>query len=96
MLAAAAIKEAFDRSDFSKEFLRSAYDDVFFKRIGQELNISAKMQYLCNYRWLFNLVVNKAVKSASLRHSISSMFTDMDLREQLKKPSFYFKILMNR
>ncbi len=96
MLAAAAIKEAQTPNNFSAGFLKTAYDDVFYKRIGEELQISAALQRLCKYSWLFNFVVNKAQKSASLRNTISCMFTDMDLREQLSKPSFYLKILMNR
>ncbi len=96
MLAAEAIKKSLDAADTSAPFLRIAYDDVFFKRMGQELNISTRLQQLCRYDWLFNLVVNKAHKSEALRNTISGMFCDMDLREQLKKPSFYFRILFNR
>ena len=96
MLAAAAIKEAQEQNNYSASFLKTAYDDVFYKRIGEELKISATLQRLCKYRWLFNFVVNKASKSESLRNTISCMFTDMDLREQFSKPSFYLKILMNR
>jgi geranylgeranyl reductase family protein len=96
MLAAAAINEAKGKSDYSKAFLKAAYDDVVYKRLGDEFRISATLQRLCKYPWLFNFVVNKAYKSPSLRNTISCMFTDMDLREQLSKPSFYFKILLNR
>jgi len=45
---------------------------------------------------LFNMVVNKANKSPSLSNMISGMFTNLDLREQLRKPSFYAKILLNK
>ena len=96
MLAAAAVKEAIAEKDFSAAFLKSAYDDVVYKRLGGELKLSATLQRLCKYPWLFNFVVNKAYKSPSLRNTISCMFTDMDLREQLSKPSFYLKILMNK
>jgi menaquinone-9 beta-reductase len=96
MLAAAAIKDAVAQNDFTGRFFSSAYDDVLYKRLGDEFRISTIMQKLCNYPRLFNLVVNKAYKSESLRNTISSMFTDMDLRAQLSKPSFYLKILMNR
>ncbi len=96
MLAAMAIKEALPANNFSAPFLKKAYDDVLYKRLGDELKISATLQRLCKYPWLFNFVVNKANKSPSLRNTISCMFTDMDLREQLSKPSFYLKILFNR
>jgi len=96
MIAAAAIQQAREQNDYSAAFLKAAYDDVVYKRLGDELKISATLQRLCKYRWLFNFVVNKAYKSQSLRDTISCMFTDMDLREQLSKPSFYLKILMNK
>jgi geranylgeranyl reductase family protein len=96
MLAAAAIKESIAANDFSALSLKKNYDDVVYKRLGDELRISAILQRLCKYPWLFNFVVNKACKSPSLRNTISCMFTDMDLREQLSKPSFYLKILFNR
>jgi geranylgeranyl reductase family protein len=96
MLAAAAAKEAIAANDYSAPFLKKAYDEVVYKRLGDELKISAALQRLCKYSWLFNFVVNKACKSKSLRNTISCMFTDMDLRGQLSKPSFYFKILFNR
>jgi len=96
MLAAMAIKEAKTANDFSAAFLKKAYDDVVYKRLGEELKISATLQRLCKYPWLFNFVVNKAYKSPSLRNTISCMFTDMDLRDQLSKPSFYLKILFNK
>ncbi len=96
MLAAMAIKEAIPANNYSAAFLKTAYDDVVYKRLGDELKLSAALQRLCKYPWLFNFVVNKAYKSKSLRDTISCMFTDMDLRKQLSKPSFYLKILLNR
>lgn len=96
MTAAYAIEKALNEKQYSRTFLKEAYDDVLYKRIGDELKISASLQRLCRYPWLFNFVVNKAKKSPSLSNTISCMFTDMDLREQLRKPSFYAKILFNR
>ena len=96
MLAAMAIQHAVEQNDFSGAFLKSAYDDVVYKRLGDELRISAALQKLCKYQWLFNFVVKKARKSASLRNTISAMFTNIDLRDQLRRPSFYLKILFNR
>jgi len=96
MLAAAAIKECKKQNNYSAEFLKQKYDDLLYKRLGDEFRISAALQRLCRYSWLFNFVVNKASKSPSLKNTISSMFTDMDLRDQLRKPSFYLKILLNK
>ncbi|MCD6064380.1 MAG: geranylgeranyl reductase [Flavipsychrobacter sp.] len=96
MLAAYAIEKSLQAGCYDRAFIKEAYDDVLYKRLGDELKISATLQRLCRYPWLFNFVVNKANKSPSLSKTISCMFTDMDLREQLRKPSFYAKILLNR
>ncbi|MES2703590.1 MAG: geranylgeranyl reductase family protein [Bacteroidota bacterium] len=96
MLAAAAIEKAIATKSYTGATFKEHYDDVLYKRLGGELKISATLQRLCKYPWLFNFVVNKAYKSRSLRNTISCMFTDMDLREQLSKPSFYLKILFNK
>lgn len=96
MLAAFAMQKAIEVNDYSATFLKEAYDDILYKRIGDELKISTTLQRLCRYPWLFNFVVNKAHKSPSLSKTISCMFTDLDLRDQLRKPSFYAKILFNK
>lgn len=96
MLAAFAIENCLKEQRFDAAYLQEAYDKVLYKRIGDELKISTTLQKLCRFPWLFNFVVNKAHKSPSLSKTISCMFTDLDLRDQLRKPSFYFKILFNK
>lgn len=96
MLAAYAIENALKENKYDRSYLKQQYDDILYNRLGDELRISTTLQKLCRYQWLFNFVVNKAEKSPSLSETISCMFTDIDLRERLRKPSFYFNILMNR
>lgn len=96
MLAAKAAEQALTQARFDGAFLKQEYDDVLFNKIGDELKISATLQRLCKYPWLFNFVVNKANKSVSLQKTISGMFANLDLRDQLRKPSFYWNILVNK
>lgn len=96
MLAAFAAEESLKAGKFDAAYIKSKYDDVLFKRIGDELRMSALLQRLCHYPWLFNFVVKKAHKSPTLNTALTSMFTDIDLRKQLRKPSFYAKILFNK
>jgi geranylgeranyl reductase family protein len=96
MLAAEAIEKSIAANDYSASFLKQHYDDVLYKKIGEELKLSAALQKMCRFPSLFNFVVNKAYKSPSLRNTISCMFTDLDLRDRLRKPSFYLKILLNK
>jgi geranylgeranyl reductase family protein len=79
---------------FDAAFLK-AYDDATYARLWGELRLGGIMQQLVAYPWLFNLVVNKANANATLRQTISVMFNDLELRAQLKSPSFYFKLLFN-
>ena len=40
--------------------------------------------------------MNKAAANPALADAISSMFNNLDMREQLKKPGFYLKLLLGR
>ena len=93
-VAAKHSAEAIQKNNFSADFNLS-YDKEVYQKLWKELSLSRRMQQLVEYPWLFNLVVNKANKNKTLRHTISCMFEDMDLRKQLKQPSFYFKLLFN-
>ncbi|MEP7107848.1 MAG: geranylgeranyl reductase family protein [Ferruginibacter sp.] len=96
MLAAYAAESSLKAGRYDAASIKENYDDVLFKRIGDELKMSALLQRMCNYPWLFDFVVRKAHKSPTLNTAITSMFTDLDLRKQIRKPSFYAKILFNK
>jgi geranylgeranyl reductase family protein len=96
MLAAEASIKAIQEQNFSEAFLQTEYDDIVFKHIGDELQLSYTMQKLLKYPWLFNIVVNKAYKSPSLQQTLTSMFADLNMRALLKQPSFYWKIITNQ
>lgn len=72
------------------------YDQRVWKRLGQELAISTRLQMLADKPWLFDFVVERATKNPALADTISSMFTDLDLRARLKKPGFYMDLLLGR
>ncbi|MDI9338611.1 MAG: NAD(P)/FAD-dependent oxidoreductase [Alphaproteobacteria bacterium] len=94
MVAAHCIVEAIEQNNFSADFLKR-YDQTIYKNLGSELKISTTLLRLCNFPWLFNLVVNKAHRSASLRNTISCMFLNLDIRAKLKNPLFYLKLLFS-
>ncbi len=72
------------------------YDERVWKRLGKELAISTRLQSLADKAWLFDFVVDRANKNPALADTISSMFTDLDLRERLKKPGFYMDLVLGR
>ncbi|MBK9421745.1 MAG: NAD(P)/FAD-dependent oxidoreductase [Flavobacteriales bacterium] len=69
------------------------YDTRVWKRLGKELAISTRLQQLADHPWLFNFVVNKAARNPELADTISCMFNDLDMREKLKSPAFYVRLL---
>jgi geranylgeranyl reductase family protein len=91
-VAAATIREAFSKNDFSSGFLNQ-YDKMINKKLGRELKTSQRIHELCTHPGLFNLVVKKANRNKELREMFTGMYISQDLRDQLKNPLFYFKIL---
>jgi hypothetical protein len=95
MYAAEQAEVCLKENKFDAVFM-AGYDKKVYGRLGKELSISTKMQYLIKYPWLFNFVVNKASRNKELSEMISCMFDDLDLRQKLKSPSFYFRLLFPR
>ncbi|HEX6892002.1 MAG TPA: NAD(P)/FAD-dependent oxidoreductase [Chryseolinea sp.] len=96
MLAAEACRDALHDDKFDADFLEKKYDDRLFGKIGAEMKTSALLQRLVHYPWLLKFVVNRAYKSPTLNHAIQSMFVGVNLRKELRKPSFYVKVMLNR
>ena len=84
--------QALAKGDLSPAFLKN-YDKAVYNRLWQELRLSRAMQRLLNFPSLFNIVANRAAKNPTLAETLSAMFLDLDLRERLRKPSFYFQLL---
>lgn len=94
MYAAEIAQKALSTNSFENKLL-AEYEQKVYDRMWDELKLSRRMQQLVKYPFLFNFVVNKANKNQTLRETISCMFEDLDIRERLKKPSFYFKLIFN-
>ncbi len=92
MYAAIHAQKCLEKGDYSAKFMEG-YDRYTYGRIGSELKLSTLMQDLLNFPWLFSLIVNKVISNPTLRNTMSCMLTDIEVRAQLKKPSFYFKVL---
>jgi geranylgeranyl reductase family protein len=95
MLAADTIEAAITKNDFGKNTL-AGYQHALHSRLQPELNLSFRIQQLATKAWLFNFVVKKAANNRTLRETITSMFDDIDIRANLKKPSFYFKLMFGK
>lgn len=93
--AAATLQLALQAGRRDAAFL-SEYDKRVYRRLGNELSISHRLQQLSRYPWLFNWVVKKAHHNRALRESLTGMFDDLALRKRLKQPGFYLDLLFNR
>lgn len=93
--AADVAHEALREGRTDPAFLRT-YDARVWKRLGQELSISTRLQDLAHQAWLFDFVVKRANRNPALADTISSMFTDLDLRARLRKPGFYMDLVLGR
>ncbi|OKL41228.1 NAD(P)/FAD-dependent oxidoreductase [Pontibacter flavimaris] len=92
--AAAQAEKCLAEQNFSAQFMQG-YDKAVYNRLWKELKLSRQMQKLLNYPWLFDKVASKASRNQALAETISCMFNDLDLRERLRQPSFYAKLLFN-
>ncbi|UOR05912.1 geranylgeranyl reductase family protein [Hymenobacter aerilatus] len=86
---------AVQAQNFSADFLKG-YDAAVYNRLWQELRLSRAMQRLLAYPWLFNFVANRAVRNPTLAQTLTNMFLDLDLREQLRRPGFYLKMMLGK
>lgn len=93
--AADVASELLQQNDLSAR-ATMRYDERVWKRLGKELAISTRLQRMANQAWLFDFVMDRANKNPALADTISSMFTDLDLRERLKRPGFYMDLLLGR
>ena len=91
-IAAKWAVKALTEKNFSHQFFRG-YQEEIFRRLGPELALSHKLQKLSSVKWLFNFLINKAVNNKQLRETMTSMFSNVDLRAQLKNPMFYLRLL---
>ena len=91
-IAAEQALACLEADDFSDDRLRQ-YDDAVWRKIGRELQLSHRMQRLVHYPWLFDFVVRKANRNEALRTLFTMMFENLDIRRELSRPSFYWKLL---
>jgi len=86
--------EAMNTGDFSEGFFQR-YDDRLWAEIGDELQVSHKLQRLGRIRFLLNFVINKAANNKEVSDIIAGMLANEVPRKQLANPLFYAKLLFS-
>lgn len=91
-IAASHAIQCFEAGDFSAQFME-AYDAAVYAKIWSELKLSHNMQKLVNFPWLFNFIAKKANSNSAVQTMLTMMFDDLNIRKELSKPSFYWKLI---
>lgn len=93
--AANRTAEALQKGDFSADSL-DAYEKDVYRVLGQELDVSHRLQRMVRHPWLFNLLMRLGARNRELRDLMTCMFNDADLRNRFRDPRFYFRLLFGR
>ena len=91
-MAAELIRDCCENGSWAS--LPSRYLQRVYRSLGDELRVSDFLQRSLDFPWLFNAVVRKANNSPLLKETLICMFEDVDLRQQLRKPKFYWDLLV--
>jgi len=95
-LASIAIDHAYKNHDFSAKTL-SIYDDLLKQHLDEELQTMYKLQRLGRYKFLLNLIIDKASRNKEIRDFIASTLTNeegLDYRKKLMSPLFWLRVLL--
>ncbi len=95
VVAAEKVAECIKNNDFSAKILRG-YDERIYRMRGQEFKVSYWLQRQFRRAWFFNAMVYVISKNQHLARTFAFVFTDVNLKKQLKSPSFWWQILRNK
>jgi len=93
-IAAKVVEKSIKSGDVSENALQE-YDKLLWAEIGNELKQSHRLQQLGRYRFLLNLVIDKAARSDEIRETLSGMLVNEEARKQFNNPLFYLKLLFS-
>ncbi|HEU5051823.1 MAG TPA: geranylgeranyl reductase family protein [Hanamia sp.] len=91
-VAAEHVLKAFEKNRFDASF-NLEYDKEIYHRMWNEFRIGRSLQRMFRYPRMINFVVKKANNNKSVQMLISSMLNNIDLKKELVKPGFYFRLL---
>lgn len=92
-IASTCILKAFEKGDFSEATL-SEYNKALYDEVGDDMKTSYNLQKLVKYKFLINLIIDKASRSAEVRNAISAALIDPENQKQFQDPFFYVRALL--
>jgi geranylgeranyl reductase family protein len=90
-IAASCVLKAFEQNKFDADF-NSGYDKEIYDKMWNEFRFGRALQKLFRYPAIINFVAKKANNNHSVQMLLSSMLNNMDMKKELVKPSFYFRL----
>jgi geranylgeranyl reductase family protein len=90
-IAAAHVLKAMQHGAFDAKFNKQ-YDKEIYHKMWNEFRFGHSMQKLFRHPAIINFVVKKANKNKSVQLLLSSMLNNIDMKKELVKPSFYFRL----
>jgi hypothetical protein len=72
------------------------YDERIYRMRGQEFKVSYWLQRQFRRAWFFNTLVALISKNQHLARTFAFVFTDINLKQQLRKPAFWWGVLTNK
>ncbi|MDQ6845460.1 MAG: geranylgeranyl reductase family protein [Bacteroidota bacterium] len=90
-IAASHVLKGIERNSFDADFNRQ-YDKEIYHKMWNEFRIGHSMQKLFRHPSVINFVVKKANNNKSVQMLLSSMLNNLDMKKELVKPSFYFRL----
>ncbi len=91
-IAASHTLKAMKENNFSAGF-NQQYDKELYHKMWNEFRFGHSMQKLFRHPRMINFVIKKANNNKSVQLLLSSMLNNLDMKKELIKPSFYFKLL---
>jgi geranylgeranyl reductase family protein len=91
-IAASHTLKAIKENNFSASFNKQ-YDKELYNKMWNEFRFGHSMQKLFRHPRIINFVIKKANNNKSVQMLLSSMLNNLDMKKELVKPSFYFKLL---
>ena len=90
-VAAAHVLKCFEQRRFDAPF-NLQYDKEIYYKMWTEFRFGHSMQKLFRHPRIINFVIKKANKNKSVQLMLSAMLNNFDMKKELVKPSFYFKL----
>ena len=72
------------------------YDTRIYRMRGQEFQVSYWFQRQFKRQWFFNSLAWVVGKNIHLARTFAYVFNDVNLSKQLKSPTFWWKVLLNK